>query len=368
MTAPINSTPRQDGYHMPAEWEAHTRCWMGFPHRRDIWRSGGIPAMRAFIQVAEAISRFEPVTMGVSQEVYRYAARLIPSPIRVVEISSDDSWYRDTGPTFVVNDQGDVRGVDWMFNSWGGVNGGMNLTWDLDDLVAQKILAMEQIDRYRADFILEGGSIHVDAEGTLLTTEECLLNPNRNPSLSRAQIEQRLQDYLGIRSIIWLERGVYLDETDGHIDNMACFVRPGVVVLAWTDDQSHPQYERSVEAYDRLRSATDANGRALEVHKIHLPNLMIADESMSEGLLFDPDSTQVKVGSPMPASYINFYIANGGVIVPTFNDPHDKDALQTLSDLMPDHEIVSVDGREVLIGGGNIHCITQQQPRGRVQI
>ncbi len=196
---------------------------------------------------------------------------MLPDAIRVVEMSSDDSWMRDVGPTFVVDEQRAVRGVDWMFNAWGGLNDGLYFPWDQDDLVARKVLEIEGRDRYRAPFVLEGGAIHVDGEGTLITTEECLLNPNRNPHLDTGQLEIMLHEYLGISSVIWLGKGVIDDETDGHVDNLCCFARPGEVVLTWTDNKRDPQYRVSHDAYERLMEARDAKGRRLKVHKLQQP-------------------------------------------------------------------------------------------------
>jgi agmatine deiminase len=219
-------TPAKDGFRMPAEWEPHAGAWMLWPERPDNWRDEARPAQRAYAAVAAAIARGEPVTMGVSAGQFAAARAMLPAGVRVVEISSNDAWMRDVGPTFVTDRRRRIRGVDWMFNAWGGKAGGVYADWSLDDQVAAKVLEIESTPRYRAPFILEGGAIHVDGQGTLLTTEECLLNPNRNPTLRRVQVEGLLERYLGVREIIWLGRGVYNDETDGHMDNLCCFVRP----------------------------------------------------------------------------------------------------------------------------------------------
>ena len=220
----LTSTPRADGYRMPAEWEPHSQTWMVWPERPDNWRLGGKPAQAAFTAVAKAIAEFEPVTICVSAGQYENArARLDGSNIRLVEISTDDAWVRDTGPTFVTNASGEVRGVDWTFNAWGGFDGGLYWPWNRDDQVARKILEIEHCDRYRTEgFVLEGGSIHVDGEGTLITTEECLLNKNRNPHLCREEIEAILAAHLAIDTVIWLPDGLFNDETDGHVDNFCC--------------------------------------------------------------------------------------------------------------------------------------------------
>ncbi len=357
----LESTPKKDGFRMPGEFEKHSGTWMLWPERPDNWRLGAKPAQKAFVEVAKAISQFEPLTMAVSQAQYNNARNMLPGNIRVVEMSNNDSWMRDCGPTFVSNGKA-IRAVDWDFNAWGGLLGGLYFPWDLDDLVAQKVAEIERVDRYKAPFVLEGGSIHVDGEGTLLTTRECLLNENRNPDKSQEELEALLADYLNVSKFIWLNRGIYNDETNGHVDNICCFIRPGVVALAWTDDKSDPQYEISQENYEILQSVTDAKGRKLEIHKIHQPNPILITQEESEGVDAIQGTLPRQEGDRLAASYINFYFCNGGAVVPQFNDPHDKLALETLQKLMPERKVVGVYAREILLGGGNIHCITQQQP------
>lgn len=359
-----NSTPRADGFHMPAEWAQHTRTWMLWPERTDNWRLGAKPAQKAFVAVAETISRFEPLTMGVNHRQFRNARNMLPPQVRVVELSNNDAWMRDCGPTFVVNGRGEVRLVDWVFNAWGGLKGGLYYPWDLDDMVAQKVADLEGMDRYRTPLVLEGGSIHVDGEGTLMTTEECLLNENRNPEFSKEEIEQQLMEYTGASKFIWLGTGVYNDETNGHVDNIACFLRPGLVALSWTDDHNDPQFPISKDAFDRLSKVTDARGRKLEALKIHQPDPVTIAAQEAEGVDAVDGSIPRHTGDRMAASYINFYFCNGGIILPTFNDPHDKLAMDALQKAMPDMKVVGVPAREILLGGGNIHCITQQQPKG----
>lgn len=364
MTQLIDSTPRKDGFRMPGEFERHDGTWMLWPERPDNWRLGAKPAQKVFVNVATAISQFESVTMGVSAAQYTNARNLLPAQVRVVELSNNDSWMRDCGPTFV-NDGNIVRAIDWDFNAWGGLLGGLYFPWDMDDLVARKVADIERVDRYKAPMVLEGGSIHVDGEGTLLTTEECLLNENRNPQLSKAEIEANLQEYLNIEKIIWLDNGVFNDETNGHVDNICCFIRPGVLALTWTDDRNDPQYEISNDAYERLMHATDARGRRLEVHKIYQPWPIYITDDESGGVDAIEGTLPRQAGDRLAGSYVNFYIVNGGAIVPVFNDPHDSAALETLQKLMPERKVVGVHAREILLGGGNIHCITQQQPAAK---
>ena len=283
--------------------------------------------------------------------------------MRVLEISSDDAWMRDVGPTFVVNGSTcEIRGIDWPFNAWGGREKGIYFPWDRDDRVAEKVLELEGMDRYRAPFIMEGGAIHVDGEGTLITTESCLLNANRNPRLSKKQIEDNLKSFLNVGKIIWLPQGVYLDETDGHVDNLCCFIRPGVVALTWTNDTDDPQRKISEEALDRLLREKDARGRSFVIHQLHQPGPLFMTETESRGLRSDGNARPRKSGDRLAGSYINFYMANGGIVMPLFDDPHDAAASQQLQALFPDRTVVGVPSREILLGGGNIHCITQQVP------
>ena len=366
MAKTLDSLPKEDGFRMPGEFESHQGCWMLWPERTDTWRMGAKPAQQAFVNVATAISTFEPVTMGVNHAQYATARNMLPDHIRVVEISNNDSWMRDSGPTFIIDGNGNVRFVDWLFNAWGGLNGGLYFPWDLDCAVARKVGEIENVDRYAAPFILEGGSIHVDGEGTLITTEECLLNTNRNPALSREEIEAHLKNYLHVEKIIWLGKGVHEDETDGHVDNLCCYIRPAVVALTWTDDKNDPQYDISLDAYERLSQARDAKGRTLEIHKIHQPTPMVITPEESAYVDAVEGTIPRTAGDRMAGSYINFYIANKGVVVPVFDDPADQMALETLKQLFPDREVIGVNGREILLGGGNIHCITQQQPAGQI--
>ena len=364
MSKRLQTTPRADGFRMPGEFEPHSGCWMLWPERPDNWRLGAKPAQTAFTAVATAISASEPVTVGVSPRQYQNARAMLPEKVRVVEISNNDSWIRDCGPTFVTNTEGEIRAIDWIFNSWGGLDGGLYFPWDQDDLVAQKVAEIENTHSYRAPIVLEGGSIHVDGEGTLLTTEECLLNKNRNPGLSRRELEDVLGEYLNISKVVWLDRGVFNDETNGHVDNIACFVKPGVVALTWTDDKSDPQYEISLDAYERLSAATDAQGRKLEVHKIHQPTPILISAEEAAGVDVVEGTQPRREGDRMAASYVNFYIGNSVIALPAFGDPMDDAAAETLRKLFPGRHVAQVPAREILLGGGNIHCITQQQPVG----
>lgn len=361
----LNSTPKKDGYRMPGEFEPHDGCWIIWPERPDNWRLGGKVAQKVFVEVATAISEFEPVTVCVSNKQYDNACNMLPSNIRIVEMSNDDSWVRDCGPTFVTNGS-EVRGVDWRFNAWGGLVDGLYFPWDKDDHIARKICQIEEKDVYSLeDFVLEGGSIHVDGEGTLIVTEECLLSEGRNSHLTKDEIEDILKEYLNLEKIIWIPRGIYNDETNGHVDNILHYAAPGKVVLAWTEDKEDPQYEICQEAYEILSKETDAKGRKIEVVKLMLPSNILITKEESDGVDGVDGTLPRKEGDRLAASYANFYIANGGVVFPTFNDPNDELAKETLQKCFPDRKIVGIYAREILLGGGNIHCITQQQPKSQ---
>jgi agmatine deiminase len=297
----------------------------------------------------------------VNHDQFDNARSRLPDDVRVLEISSDDAWLRDSGPSFVVNDRGGVRMVDWHFNS----HGRYLPTWEKDDRVARKIAEIEGIDRYRAPLVLEGGSIHVDGEGTILTTEECLLNPNRNPDLSREQIERQLCDYLGASTVIWLGRGLDPEVTSGHVDDVAAFVRPGVVALAWSEDPADWRREILAENLQRLERATDARGRRLEVHKIPLPEDVLLTEEEAAGIDMVEGAQPLPPGFRQAATYVNCYLCNGGVIMPTFDDPKDDEAREALQGLFPGREVVPLPSHEIILAGGNVHCVTQQQPRAR---
>lgn len=232
----LKTMPQNDQYYMPGEFEPHQGCWMVFPERIDNWRKKAEPAQTVYAKVSNTINKYEPVTMIASPRTKEIATKLLDPTIKILVFENDDAWMRDIGPTFLKNKSGSVRAVDWIFNAWGGLNGGLYFPSDNDDKIAAEVCAYLNIERYCTSFVLECGSIHVDGEGTCYTTEECLLNPNRNPSLSKTEIETALKQYLNVKKVIWLPYGIFNDETSGHIDNMLCVVKPRTVLLAWTDD------------------------------------------------------------------------------------------------------------------------------------
>jgi len=361
------TTPKQDGFRMPAEWEKHRGTYIIWPERPDNWRLGGKPAQKTFVDVASVIGKYEPCTVIASKNQYSNARGMLPDYVRVVEMSNDDSWVRDCGATFLVNDKGELRANDWAFNAWGGLVDGLYFPWDQDDKIAQKMCELEGADRYRLDdFILEGGSIHVDGEGTIMVTSECLLSKGRNSHMTKEQIEETLKAYLNGEKVLWVPKGIYNDETNGHVDNICAFVKPGEVVLAWTDDEDDVQYKLSKKDYDYLINETDAKGRKIKVHKLPIPkeHILITKEE-SEGVDAVDGTLPRQEGDRMAASYVNYYTGNGFIAVPAFGDENDQVAVDILQELYPDRKIESIPAREILLGGGNIHCITQQVPEAK---
>jgi agmatine deiminase len=275
-----------------------------------------------------------------------------------VELSSDDAWMRDVGPTFLVNSAGALRGVHWRFNAWGG----LYRDYRRDQAVAQKVLEIAGCERYCAPFINEGGAIHVDGQGTVLVTEQCLLK--RNPTLSRRHIESLLRRYLGASCVIWLGEGVVNDETSGHVDNLACFARPGEVCLTWSEDTRDPQHRVSKDAWERLMAARDARGRRLQVHKLPSPGPLYMTRREAAGVSASSAIRRLHAGQRLAGSYVNFYLANGAVILPLLDASSDGAARRVLRRVFARRRIVGVPAREILLGGGDLHCITQQQPLG----
>ncbi|MBQ3928880.1 MAG: agmatine deiminase [Clostridia bacterium] len=358
----LHSEPSCDGFRMPAEFSRHYGCIMIWPHRRDSWQYGAYEARKAFAEVIKVIAKSEKVIVCARYDDYDSARSMLPDNVRIIEMESDDSWARDVAPTFVTNGSV-IRGIDWGFNAWGGLKDGLYFPWDKDNKMARKLCDSLDADCYdQRDFILEGGSIHTDGEGTLLTTEACLLSKGRNPDLSKEEIEEKLKKTLGIQKIIWLKCGIYNDETNEHIDNICAFTAPGEVVLAWTDDTDDPQYAMSKSCLDILENTTDAKGRPIKVHKLPLPKPVCITQKECDGLDdLNGEPTRIP-GERLAASYVNFYIANHSVICPQFGDDNDQQAIAILSRLFPDREVVGIQARDILIGGGNIHCITQQIP------
>lgn len=368
----IGSTPAGDGFTMPGEFEQQQGTLMIWPERPGSWPNGAAAAKKVFTEIAGHIGETQTLYMLASEKAYREAEEMLKtawpdSDIRVIRMETDDAWARDTGPTFVRNAEGLVRGINWSFNAWGGAVDGLYASWEKDDRVAAAFMEAVGTAGYDASpFVLEGGSIHSDGQGTLLTTESCLLSAGRNPGLTKQEIEEKLKSCLGIEKVIWLPRGIYNDETNEHVDNVCAFTSPGEVVLAWTDDENDPQYAMSKACLEVLERETDARGRHFRVRLLRIPEVPVtvtADDL--KGYIFEEGEDVREEGERLAASYVNFYIANGQILLPQFGDVRDSEAVQVLSEAFPDRRIVPVYARDIIVGGGNIHCITQQIPAGQ---
>jgi agmatine deiminase len=362
MSRTLDTLPLADGFTCPGEFETKSGCWLGWPERPDVWRNGGKPAQAVWVRIASAIAESDPVTVCASAGQWANARARLPASVRVIEMTTDDTWFRDTGPAWLVDDEARVRGVDFRFNAYGGFDGGIYFPWARDEQIAGKILEIERTDRYRCPLIAEMGGIQSDGQGTIVTTEQCLLNRNRNAHLGKEAVTRLLCDYLGAEQVIWLPRGCKFDETDGHIDDLACFAAPGRIVMQWTEDRSDPQWEIYQEAYGILSEARDARGRRLEIHKMQAPAPLVWTEEEAAGLDRGEAALPRDAGTRICASYINYYVGNSVVVVPEFDDPADEPAKAKLHELFPDHRIVGIPGsREILLGGGNVACITSPQ-------
>ncbi|ADY55031.1 agmatine deiminase [Syntrophobotulus glycolicus DSM 8271] len=340
--------PKDLNYRMPPEWDGHAQTLISWPVRESMcYPEDYASVCQAYAEIIRAIAEFEPVTVMVnSPDLSTFSSLFQEGRIQYLPIEHNDAWLRDNGPTFLVSDQGDVAGVNWQFNAWGGKYS----PWDLDNQAAPAILDHFALKQFDSPLILEGGSIHVDGEGTVLTTEECLLNPNRNRGLTREQIEDQLKKYLNIRKVIWLKSGLSGDETDGHVDNVACFAAPGKILLQVCDDPEDENYAITRENLKVLTGATDARDRKLDIIPVQQP------PKMSDR------------GRRLTLSYLNFYFVNGGLILPVFGgqaEKSDHSAIRVLGELFPERQLRTVNGMGLIREGGNVHCITQQLPSGK---
>jgi len=338
--ARLGQTPREAGYRMPAEWEPHNRCWMSWPHRPELWRGALKQTQRAYAAVAQAISRFEPVTMIAHPEGAALARQLCGTAIEILPIPIDDAWCRDNGPTFLKKGADVLAGTAWRFNAWGE----KSKPYDDDALLSRRLLQHLGLPVYPSLLTTEGGAIHTDGEGTLVTTETAVLNANRNPGMSKGEAERALCEATAAEKVIWLPGDPDEWMTDGHIDGLACFVRPGVMLYETNPDPADPHYRTLVENLKALQGATDAKGRTIEL-------IPIEEAYEAEA-----------IGDHFSRSYINFYLANGAVIMPGYGTPGDVRAKAVVERAFPDREVVQLDLRAIAPGGGGIHCITQQQP------
>lgn len=365
----LKNTPLYDGYSMPAEYSEHFGTVFIFPERAGSWRFNAKLVAPVFAELIKNLCQGETVFVAVSDKSKVMANQLLEEQIEegkvvLLDIPTDDAWARDNTPTFVKKGNS-VRAVNWEFNAWGGDYNGLYKDYQNDNKFALRLAKALGYDAYDASpFVLEGGSIHTDGQGTLITTKACLLSKGRNPELSQREIEEKLKQYLGVKKIIWLDNGIDGDETDEHVDNFCAFVAPHKVVLAWTDDVTSKQYKNCKSALEVLSNATDALGEKIEVIKLPLPKkqVRITKEDLI-GFEFAEGEAERSVGESLAGSYVNFYIGNKVVLLPQFGDENDKTAVEIISELFPERKVVPVFAREILLGGGNIHCITCQIPK-----
>ena len=343
----MNETPSSLGYRMPAEWETHSGTWLTWPHNPETWPEQDMQQVETeFMGIIRPLAKNESVHILVNDEDMGNAVEstlnvnnVEMKNIFLHDIPTNDSWIRDYGPNFIIQSDGKVAANDWDFDSWG-----RKYKWELDDLAGTVIAEESGLHHFKPEIVLEGGAIEVNGAGTCVTTESCILNPNRNNGISRDAMETVLKDYLGISKVIWLHGEMEGDDTDGHIDNLARFVNPTTMVCAVEEDDEDPNYRCLKNNFDHLRSATDQDDNLFEIVALPMPGY---------------------IGSPrLPASYANFYIANKSVLVPVYGHPNDKRALSILEPLFPEREIIPIPSTTLILGLGGVHCLTQQQPAG----
>lgn len=368
-------TPAELGYRMPAEWRPHTATWLTWPKDPETWPQRVAQVEEIYLQMMAALSPLEIVNLLVDDAATEASVRarcVFPGAenIRYIQIPTVDSWIRDYGPNFLVfdklnfiaespettpakaNDKREFVGNslaynDWIFNAWGNKYEQLKQ----DDSIPARLEELLKLPRFEPGIVMEGGSIEVNGAGCVLTTEQCLLNPNRNPHLSQYEIEQYLKDYLGAEKVLWLGEGIVGDDTDGHIDDIARFVAPNVIVCAVEEDPADANYELLQDNLRRLRRLSDAQGRSFEIATLPMPGVV------------GGTSTDDRDLDRLPASYANFYIANRVVLVPVFGHANDGRALETLGRLFPDRRVFGINCEPLVWGMGTIHCVTQQQPK-----
>ncbi len=370
-------TPAELGYHMPAEWQRHRATWLSWPKDPETWPNRVPQVQEIFLQMMAALTPYESVNLLVDDEETEQSVRArckfaSASNIRFHRFRTVDSWIRDYGPNFLVSDPSDKvelvadsrkgpaadvedklkfggQGLaynDWIFNAWGNKYEELKK----DDAIPKQLENVLHVPRFEPGIVMEGGSIEVNGSGVVLTTEQCLLNPNRNPQLGRSEIEKYLKDYLGVQKVLWLAEGIVGDDTDGHIDDIARFVSPTTIVCAVEEDPADANYEILQNNFERLRHMTDVRGRSFEIVTLPMPGVV------------GGASTDTRNLDRLPASYANFYIANGVVLVPIFGHANDNRALDILQTLFPDRRVVGINCEPLVWGMGTIHCVTQQQP------
>jgi agmatine deiminase len=344
-------TPAALGYRMPAEWQRHDATWLSWPKDAETWPDRVPQVEQIFLRMIAALTPHETVYLlvddaDVEQSVRARCQFAAAENLRFLHLPTVDSWVRDYGPNFLIRDDGDLAFNDWEFNAWGNKYPELKR----DTAIPAQLEGILQVPRFEPGIVMEGGSIEVNGAGCVLTTEQCLLNANRNPNLTRREIEEYLRAYLGVAKILWLGQGIVGDDTDGHVDDIARFVERNVIVCALEDDPHDVNYELLQENLQRLRLMTDAIGRSFEIVTLPMPGVV------------GGTSTDRRNLDRLPASYANFYIANETVLVPIFGQRTDNRALDIIQSLFPTRRVVGINCEPLVWGMGTLHCVTQQQP------
>lgn len=362
------TTPRGDNYYLPFEGDEHDYTIMLLPYRKDVWRGKGKYALVEYLNIIEAISKFEEVIVGIDPSIYN---KVLPMVKKIentlpIKVKYNDSWARDNTLIFVKNDEGDVRSVDFRFNAWGGSYDGLYDDYQDDDNLGKTLSKRLKIESYYLNnFILEGGSIACDGQGTLIVTEACLLSKGRNPQFNKSEIEEILKIHLNVSEIIWLPNGIIGDETNEHIDNFVAFTKPGQVMLAWAPTTDKVQYSACLKAYKILSNCHDAKGRKLDIIKVKIPQGLYMSKKEASGIKSDKHDAKLRsAGDNLLPSYVNFYQGKDFVILPKFGVKEDEYAFNLFKQVFKDKKVIQIYSKEILLGGGNIHCITMQVPKG----
>ena len=351
MTESITKTPAELGFRMPAEWHRHKATWLTWPKDPETWPDRVDQVEEVFLQMMAALAPHETVNLLVDDESTEAHVRArctfdAAGNVHLHRIKTVDSWIRDYGPNFLLRDDGAIAYNDWGFNAWGNKYEELKR----DDQIPKLLEPVLRLPRFEPGIVMEGGSIDVNGAGCVLTTEQCLLNPNRNPEFSKTQIEQRLKDYLGISKVLWLGEGIVGDDTDGHIDDIARFVARDVIICVREDDPEDANYELLEENFRKLQRMADAQDRPFEILSLPMPGIVGGTSTDNRNL------------ERLPASYANFYIANNVVLAPVFGHKNDNRAVETLQRVFPDRQIVPINCEPLVWGMGTIHCVSQQQP------
>ena len=352
MTRALVQTPAQLGYRMPAEWNPHIATWLSWPKDAETWPGRVSAVEEIFLQMIAALTPNERINLLVDHEEMEHTVRVRCTAaslenIRFLHIPTVDSWIRDYGPNFLIDDYGHLAYNDWVFNAWGNKYEGHKA----DDSIPSRLQNILNARRFEPGIVMEPGAIEVNGAGIVLTTEQCLLNPNRNPDLDRSTTEEYLKHYLGVQKVLWLGDGAAGDDTDGHIDEIARFVSPTTIVCGLEDDPLDANYKPLQENLKRLKKMTDANDQPFEIVTLPMPGIV------------GGNSTGTRDLERLPASYANFYIANSVVLAPVFGHANDERAVDTLQRLFPTRQIVPINCEPLVWGMGTIHCVTQQQPQ-----